>query len=413
MDEKIDFKFSKEDVSFLLSPEAIREKARAIYNAALDGRTNFIINEDKFEEVADFVLETIKENYPEMDIPYHSRWGHFNTSGKKRTEEIFARLSQLDQMDKSIREVDLVIVSVLLDAGAGDTWSYFDKSTGEKIARSEGLAVASYEMFCAGAFSLNANDPLRVDAQRLVELTVEDLEEGFQVSKDNPLEGVEGRVSLLNALGKTILKNQTYFKEARPGSIVSYLHSISIEDKIEAGEVLKTILLSLGSIWPGRVKLGGKNLGDVWSYKPFVKGEGVECLIPFHKLSQWLTYSLIESVERSGVKVLHLDQLTGLAEYRNGGLFIDLEVYKLKDDSEKSKGHHPEEDLIIEWRALTIIGLDTVASIIRKKLKITSVDFPLPKILEGGTWHAGRKIARQLRPSGAPPLKIISDGTVF
>ena len=88
-------------------------------------------------------------------------------------------------------------------------------------------------------------------------------------------------------------------------------------------------------------------------------------------------------------------------------------MYKLKDDSEKSKGHHPEEDLIIEWRALTIIGLDTVASIIRKKLKITSVDFPLPKILEGGTWHAGRKIARQLRPSGAPPLKIISDGTVF
>ena len=116
MDEKIDFKFSKEDVSFLLSPEVPVKSYKAIYNAALDGRTNFIINEDKFEE-ADFVLETIKENYPEMDILIIPG-GVILILQKKRTEEIFARLSLLDQMDKSIREVDLVIVSVLLDAGA-------------------------------------------------------------------------------------------------------------------------------------------------------------------------------------------------------------------------------------------------------------------------------------------------------
>ena len=56
-----------------------------------------------------------------------------------------------------------------------------------------------------------------------------------------------------------------------------------------------------------------------------VNSTSVECLVPFHKLSQWLSYSLIESLERSGLKVLHIDQLTGLAEYRNGGLFVDLE----------------------------------------------------------------------------------------
>jgi hypothetical protein len=38
---------------------------------------------------------------------------------------------------------------------------------------------------------------------------------------------------------------------------------------------------------------------------------------------------------------------------------------------------------------------------------------PLARILQGGTWAAGRTIAKRLRPDGGPPLKIISDGTVF
>jgi len=39
--------------------------------------------------------------------------------------------------------------------------------------------------------------------------------------------------------------------------------------------------------------------------------------MPFHKLSQWLTYSLLEPFEWAGVRIHRLDELTGLPEYRN------------------------------------------------------------------------------------------------
>ena len=63
--------------------------------------------------------------------------------------------------------------------------------------------------------------------------------------------------------------------------------------------------------------------------------------------------------------------------------------------------------------ALTVASLDLIGNAIRKKLKMTSEELPLAKVLEGGTWHAGRKIAKEKRPGGEPPLNIVSDGTVF
>ena len=54
-------------------------------------------------------------------------------------------------------------------------------------------------------------------------------------------------------------------------------------------------------------------------------------LIPFHKLSQWLAYSLIEPLQAAGIAVTDIDGLTGLAEYRNGGLFVDAGVISLRD----------------------------------------------------------------------------------
>jgi hypothetical protein len=38
---------------------------------------------------------------------------------------------------------------------------------------------------------------------------------------------------------------------------------------------------------------------------------------------------------------------------------------------------------------------------------------PLAKILEGGTWATGRVLAREKRTDGSPPIKVVSDGTVF
>ena len=135
--------------------------------------------------------------------------------------------------------------------------------------------------------------------------------------------------------------------------------------------------------------------------------------MPFHKLSQWLAYSLIEPLEELGIDVIGLDTLTPLAEYRNGGLLIDLGLLSPKHDAVLGQAHPGNSELITEWRALTVTLIERLAGRIRDKLDLSPFDLPLAKILEGGTWSAGRRIARERRSDGSPPLTLLSDGTLF
>ena len=151
------------------------------------------------------------------------------------------------------------------------------------------------------------------------------------------------------------------------------------------------------------------NLGDTWRLPK--AGDGFDSFIPIHKLSQWLTYSLLDPLEELGFKILNLNSLTGLAEYRNGGLMLDTGLLVPKTTF-GDRPHHPDSRLVIEWRALTVALLDELAKIIQRKLKLSEDEFPLAKVLEGGTWWAGRKLAQEKR-GGRPPFEIISDGTVF
>ena len=108
-----------------------------------------------------------------------------------------------------------------------------------------------------------------------------------------------------------------------------------------------------------------------------------------------------------------IDGLTGLAEYRNGGLFVDAGVLALRNPDEALQAHEVGATLVVEWRALTVALLDRLAGIVRQRLGLDEVSFPLARMLEGGTWAAGRRIARDRRADGAPPLRVASDGTVF
>ncbi len=112
-------------------------------------------------------------------------------------------------------------------------------------------------------------------------------------------------------------------------------------------------------------------------------------------------------------EVADIDGLTGLPEYRNGGLFLDFGVLDLKDRAAWTRSHEVGSALVIEWRALTVALLDIVAEKMRERLGLTAAELPLAKVLEGGTWAAGRRIAREKRADGGPPLTVISDGTVF
>jgi hypothetical protein len=144
-----------------------------------------------------------------------------------------------------------------------------------------------------------------------------------------------------------------------------------------------------------------------------VTGDETTHLVPFHKLSQWLTYSLIEPLQHAGITVTDIDGLTGLAEYRNGGLLVDTGVLALRDPAAGAQQHAVDTELVVEWRAFTVALLDRLAALIRERLQMDAVTLPLAKILQGGTWTAGRAIAHKLRPDGSPPIRVVSDGTVF
>lgn len=74
----------------------------------------------------------------------------------------------IDNSEKCRRLIDLFLISVLLDAGAGTEWSYKSTENGRMYRRSEGIAVASLEMFktvwCTFATPANLNPNPRANA---------------------------------------------------------------------------------------------------------------------------------------------------------------------------------------------------------------------------------------------------------
>ncbi len=421
MDQLFDRPVS-EAVIYLRSLEAIRELCQHLFDLAMaDQLTHFRCDLSKLDRNADYVLQVIKTNYPDLQVPFHSRWRHFGTGGNQRLDLLETKLAGLSPLERARTKFDLVITSVLLDAGAGAEWQYQEPGTNAVWRRSEGLGIASFYTFLQGGFSSDPDQPLQADAQGLQNFSAQILEENFQVTSDNPLVGVVGRVELLQKLGETLAKSPQMFSldgvNFRLGYLVDYLlgdrRTTPANYQLPAAKVFQAVLYGLGDIWANRIVLDGVNLGDVWQHSQLAGETPESKLVPFHKLSQWLTYSLLEPLQELGIEITHLEAMTGLPEYRNGGLCLDLGLLQPKYPEILTQTYSPDAEVIVEWRALTVILLDRMTETIRQKLNLSPTDLPLVKILEGGTWTAGRKIAAELRPGGIPPLKIASDGTVF
>jgi len=398
---------------FLNSPKTIRERCNQLYLLGLEDRLDhFRIREDRLPISVEFVKDEILANYPDLNVPPHSRWQHFDVRGTNHWSPFKSKIR--GDRELLLAQIDLAVTSVLLDAGAGPDWRFQDPLTGENHSRSEGLALASLYLFSKGTFSSDPNDPLKADAESLRKFGVEQLAEGFQVSAANPLVGLEERAALLRRLGEQLLNFLGTDQEPNP-RIANILDKISIgEDRVlKVDRLLGTLLKLLQDVWPPRLTLGGRNLGDIWRHHLLSDSEITAELVPFHKLTQWLTYSILEPLEEAGFQVQDIDLLTGLPEYRNGGLFLDSGVLELKQPAEIKALHPVSSELIVEWRALTVILLDRLAEQLRDKLRLTREELPLPQILQGGTWSTGRKLAYKRRPDGSPPLRVESDGTVF
>ena len=401
----------------LLSAQAVRERAHEMLAAGLRGElAHFTVDLASLGVAAHVVSELTRVSYPDGNVPFHARWRHFMLGGRDLWSERAAQATWVSPAAKARAECDLAITSVLLDAGAGPSWRYLDSATEQVVARSEGLGVASLRMFEAGVFSADPTDPLRADAERLIHLKSDDVAHGMQSMVGNRLVGVEGRAALLAGLGAAVAaKPEVFAREdsARPGGLFDHLAAQAENGRLAAPRILEAVLTHLGPIWPSRLTLGGVPLGDTWRHPAIKRGDATDGLVPIHKLSQWLSYSLIEPLQWSGIAVTDIDGLTGLAEYRNGGLFVDAGVLRLRNPEEAIHPNAVDSELVVEWRALTIALLDEVAKLIRERRSLTVDQFPLARVLEGGTWAAGRRLAREKRPDGGPPIAVASDGTVF
>lgn len=385
---------TQEAVRGLLHAAAVRERAHEMLGLTLAGKVEgWRVDLDRLADAADLTAKVTRENYPDLAIPFHARARHF-VAGPPR-------LPEGDAAERARAAFDLVILSVLLDAGTGPGWRYEDPVSGGAYTRSEGLAVASQRMAEAGEL----DDLTGLDAARLAR--------AFQVSDDNPLAGLEGRAALLRRLGAQVEARPDLFPGGRPGGLYDTLAARAKGGALPAPAILEALLEALGPIWADRLRIDGVDLGDCWRHPAIKRGDATDGLVPLHKLSQWLSYSLIEPLEEAGITVSDVDGLTGLAEYRNGGLFVDANVLVLTDPADATRSHHVSDPLIVAWRAMTVALLDRMAPLVRERLGVDETSFPLARMLEGGSWAAGRRIAAEKRPGGGPPFTIISDGTVF
>ena len=147
-----------------------------------------------------------------------------------------------------------------------------------------------------------------------------------------------------------------------------------------------------------------------------------EYIQPFHKLTQWLTYSLLVPFQRIlGQHWTNAKSLTALAEYRNDDLFVDLKALSLKqkalDRDLRASGEElplfdAEDDVIVEWRAMTLVLVDQLYRLILARMG--GIHLTMTQLLEAGTWKSDREIAAQRRPkTKSSPILIKSDGTLF
>ena len=396
----------------LRSAAAVRERCARVQAWVAAGHSkHFTLDATRLDAAAARVADVTRSAYPDLVIPQHSRWRHFSAGEHDRWAAL--PLAGLSAIERARAAIDLAVVSVLLDAGAGATWRYKDAETALTFARSEGLAVASFDMFRAGAFSSEPDQPLRVDRAALARLDLATLAAGFQVSDRNPLVGLPQRRDLLGRLGAALAERPDLFGAVgRPGHLIDAIIALSPRRTIAAPDILALVLDGLSGIWPSGLVVDGVALGDAWRHPAVRTEDRSDRIVPFHKLSQWLSYSLIEPIGAAGVTVTDQDGLTALPEYRNGGLLVDAGVIVPRAPLDPTAPHEVGSELIVEWRALTVALMDPLRDATRRRLGLATLS--MSQFLQGGTWSAGRAIALEKRPpDGGPPIAVNADGTVF
>ena len=84
-----------------------------------DRLPNFRVDLARLDDTAQLVIDTTRAAYPSLDVPFHSRWRHFDIDGFDYWDELDQAMAWPSAAERARTAFDLAIVSVLLDAGAG------------------------------------------------------------------------------------------------------------------------------------------------------------------------------------------------------------------------------------------------------------------------------------------------------
>ncbi|GAA5814308.1 hypothetical protein MFLAVUS_007802 [Mucor flavus] len=429
---------------FLLGLSSVRERCYKVQEAANRNRLiHFDVDSTKLDDMIQFVVLIIKRDFDSpSDIPVYSRWRHFDIGGNPRLTNLMKSWTALGQssLEQTRKLIDILVVACLMDMKPCQSYVYTEHATGRVWKRKDGIAVAILDMFLSGTFSSDSSQPHRVDSEALSTISYETVSRGLQFSHHNEFTGIAERVELLNHLGLVLQRRKDYFGDAvqRPGNMMDYLldHPNTIKTKkgpLISIETIWPVVQEMGELWASEDGIGGTpGLGDVWPCKAIGTEDN---MVSFHKLSQWLVYSLIEPMEKLlGATIEGTDLLTPLPDYCNGGFLIDTGFLTLKtaDYDRGIRNYHTNsllpsqpkvevapmfdmsDPVVTEWRALTIAYLDVVAERVRQSFRLSKKLLSLSQLIQGGTWSAGRELAEISRPNThEPPIVIKIDKRVI
>ena len=398
----------------LRTVDAVRQRSHELLGLGERGAlAHFAVDGGRMGAAARFVAEVTRERHPDLRIPLHGRWRHFDVPNGGNRWTVTADEAGLTGTERARSAVELAIVSALLDAGTGGGWRYRDEAAGSEIGRSEGLAAATFDLYRGGALSDHPAHPLRADAAALGRMEPAAFARAFQLGDGNRLQGAAGRIRCLRALGRAVAVRPEFASRGerdgpaarRLGHLFDHLEAAAPEGRIPARALFEAVLAALRGVI-------GRALGDVWLHPGVHRPGPTDRLLPLHKLFQWLTWSLIEPLAEGGITVTGTEALTGLAEYRNGGLLLDTGVL-VPQRPFPGRALSPGDPIVVEWRGLTVALLDRLRPRVARELGIPESEFSIGQLLEGGTWWAGRHIAAKLRKDGGSPIRTASDGTLF
>ncbi len=277
---------------------------------------NFRVDLGRLDDTAQLVIDTTRAAYPSLDVPFHSRWRHFDIDGFDYWNELDQAMAWPSPAEKARTAFDLAIVSVLLDAGAGPELAISLSGERRDDRPLRGPGARKPVMFRDCEFSMWPSYPLagrRIGAGR-----------SHRGEARSRLPGV-GRQSAARrrraaptCCGGSAAPwpRRRRFSAATtrraPAGLFDHLAALAENKRIAAPVILSELLTHLGPIWPSRLSLGGVALGDCWRHSALKTDDETDGLVPLHKLSQWLAYSLIEPLQWAGIEVTDIDGLTGL-----------------------------------------------------------------------------------------------------